>query len=60
MKRGDSVRLTNGKGKGIVLLSPSNVDGITMCMIGWGEWSGLISSSLPRYTWERIEDLVLC
>lgn len=57
MKRGDKVRLTNGKDKGTVLLSPSNVDGMTMCMIGWGS---VLGSSIPRYTWERIEDLVLC
>ncbi len=59
MKRGDSVRLTNGKDKGTVLLSPKDVDGMTMCMVGWG----YVSTSEripPRYTWERIEDLVLC
>lgn len=59
MKRGDSVRLTNGKDKGIVLLSPRDVDGMTMCMVGWGSVS-ISERSPPRYTWERIEDLVLC
>lgn len=58
MKRGDSVRLTNGKDKGTVLLSPRDVDGMTMCMVGWGWGAG--GRIPPRYTWERIEDLVLC
>ena len=57
MKRGDSVRLNNGTDKGVVLLSPSNVDGMTMCMVAWcgknTSWD-----YKPRYTWEREEDLV--
>jgi hypothetical protein len=54
MKRGDSVRLTNGKDKGIVLLSPAEVDEVVMCLVAWGP---AFSSS---FTWERVEDLVLC
>lgn len=55
MKRGTNVRLINGKDSGVILLSPSNVDGMTMCMVGWGMVFG---GSVPRYTWERMEDLV--
>lgn len=51
MKRGDSVRLTNGKDKGIVLLSPTEVDELTMCCVSWGDY---------RFTWERVKDLILC
>ena len=55
MKRGTSVRLINGGATGVVLLSPSNVDGMTMCMVGWGMVMG---GTVPRYSWERVEDLV--
>ena len=54
MKRGDSVRIFNGKDKGIVLLSPSEVDEVEMCLVGWG------AAPYSFFTWERIEDLVLC
>lgn len=54
MKRGDSVRLTNGKDKGTVLLSPSEVDEVEMCLVGWG------TAPCSSFTWERVEDLVLC
>lgn len=57
MKRGDNVRLTNGEDKGIVLLTTEEVEGFTLCMVGWGDgWT----RGFPRYTWERMEDLVLC
>ena len=54
MKRGDKVRLINGKDKGIILLSPSEVDRVEMCLVGWG------AAPYSFFTWERIEDLVPC
>lgn len=54
MKRGDNVRIFNGKDQGIVLLSPSEVDGVEMCLVGWG------AAPYSFFTWERVEDLVLC
>lgn len=55
MKRGTHVQLKGGTSFGVILLSPSEVDGISMCLVGWPSWD-----NIPRYTWERIEDLVLC
>ncbi len=54
MKRGDNVRIFNGKDQGIVLLSPSEVDGVEMCLVGWG------AAPYSFFTWELIGDLVLC
>lgn len=57
MKRGDKVTLVGGGQPGTVMLTPSEVDGMTMCMVSWS-YAGV--KGMPRYTWERIEDLVLC